>query len=150
MMAGAPRRKSSAEPSGAPSENTTTPDLRVCDVNSITFTIESLTCNAEEMWSARRGITTVSLSCIDGTPPIKLTEQQPSMSTHISFHAGLVLHCFASPCQAWQLCTLDTYKASMLTHSSLDRLDNNGPREMQPADTHSAQVCRFQLNMRLQ
>lgn len=48
---------------GASSEKTTTPDLRVCDVNSMTFTIESLAVKAGEVLSAWRGNTTVFLSC---------------------------------------------------------------------------------------
>lgn len=63
-MAGAPLRKRSAEPLGPSSDHTTTPDLSFCDVNSMTFTMDSLASGAEEVWSGCRGSTTVSRSCV--------------------------------------------------------------------------------------
>lgn len=64
IVAGAPLRKSSAEPLGLSSDHTTTPDLSVCDVNSMTFTIDSLASAADEVSSGCLGNTTVSRSCM--------------------------------------------------------------------------------------
>ncbi len=63
ITAGAPLRNSRAEPLGPSSDHTTTPDLRVWEVKSITFAMESLVSKASEVWSGWRGSTTCSLSC---------------------------------------------------------------------------------------
>ena len=59
--AGAPLRKSNAEVRGSSEEDTTTPDLKVCELNSSTrFTDRVANLEAEEA-SGRLGSTTVSL-----------------------------------------------------------------------------------------
>jgi len=63
MTAGAPLRNSRADPGGPSSAQATTPDLRVCEVNSITFAMDSLATNAVDVWLGWRGNTTCSLSC---------------------------------------------------------------------------------------
>lgn len=56
--------KKSADPRGASLVMTTTPDLRVCELNSNTLTMVSLAMFEDDLASGRRGRTTVSLSCI--------------------------------------------------------------------------------------
>ena len=63
IIAGAPLRNSRAESLGPSSDHTTTPDLRVWEVKSITFAMESLASKASEVRSGWRGSTTCSLSC---------------------------------------------------------------------------------------
>lgn len=56
--------KSNAEPWGASAEETTTPDLRVSELNSRTRLTERVATLEAEAASAQRGNTTVSLSCM--------------------------------------------------------------------------------------
>jgi hypothetical protein len=65
MTIGAPFKKSRAEPLGMPLDRTTTPDLRLFELNSSTLTIDS---SAMLMVGCDRegclGRTTVALSCM--------------------------------------------------------------------------------------
>ena len=56
--------KSNAELRGASADETTTPDLRVSELNSSTRFTERVATREAEAASARRGNTTVSLSCL--------------------------------------------------------------------------------------
>lgn len=59
--AGAPLRKSNAEVWGASEDETTTPDLKVCELNSSTRFTERVANLEAEAASGRLGSTTVSL-----------------------------------------------------------------------------------------
>jgi len=63
MIPGAPLMKRSAAPGRASFASTTTPDLRVCELNSRVLTMVSLAVLESETWSGRRGKTMTSLSC---------------------------------------------------------------------------------------
>ena len=59
--AGAPLRKSNAEVPGASEDDTTMPDLKVCELNSSTRLTERVATLEAEAASGRLGSTTVSL-----------------------------------------------------------------------------------------
>ena len=70
MTAGAPLRKSSPAPFGASGDKTTAPDLRVSELNSSTFTMDSLAILKADNASDFLGRTTASLSCTISNQPI--------------------------------------------------------------------------------
>ena len=67
MTTGAPLRNSRPDPSDTSLGITTAPDLRLCELNSNTLTMDNRTVLAGESVSGVRGKTTVSLSCSKGT-----------------------------------------------------------------------------------
>ncbi|KAA6427456.1 MAG: hypothetical protein FRX49_02119 [Trebouxia sp. A1-2] len=71
ITAGAPLKNSRAEPLGPSSDHTTTPDLRVCNVKSITFAMESLASRASENLRPMQDRTDDTVDESFG-PPIKL------------------------------------------------------------------------------